>query len=750
MKRLTLMIVLLILLIASAIASYLQRLKCTGHKKVESSIRKQDQQAAAIETQKDAPVLQDNQPILGNAKPETTQEVKLIAEHGISPPMTSEIRDAQFEENKSSLVQEAEEVEKEITQHQVVKDSESSELKQVSSRQKKKRRKPLDRGGRPRNLTEFRNNSPQQQTVPRASKPEIVCWKRLRQWFVGVEAPEEILESADEIEIYQNGVPLPANDDFENRRILNSISGHVLMRWRKGDLFREISATFGPEGYLIFRLSGQNFNQGRLVKSVSSGLYLVIALDTWERDESASGYPRIAPEPAALNGYMAHYFEIEKGTDNAIAFKVPDGLSGHISFRSTQFELVGTLIEDVSENIGPLFNEPPKIRALQPQGWKDISTIVVGEEGSGRGRWRTQFSPETDQMELKLPPQIKDRGGGWYYLRFYDKSYDLIESLDFRFLLGLSQIEISKLFPLPSTDGHKPAHVKIGRNKDIIIRQLESEPSVQAKHEETKTVLTIPPNLSYDTTHWLISYKGQAQVEATILLERIWWGHGEKSPESVEWQDKHLVFSRDQFMPTSEKNIWMHFPIKRWTNRILVGFKRARAKQYPVRVTEKVVAIPLREFADTEEVADRTKEHQLRVWIEQHDGEYEGVIAILPALPTIALPQQWIIGRYKTAIAKVMLLHGSGNFTVNDTAVEDYFKDAPVKAKRFLQRIRHLPEVSGHLSQLDVLAEVVQSDPTTMRQAKAVVHALARAMMKYDPELKFILKKAGFGGVRFP
>jgi ribosomal protein S9 len=40
------------------------------------------------------------------------------------------------------------------------------------------------------------------------------------------------------------------------------------------------------------------------------------------------------------------------------------------------------------------------------------------------------------------------------------------------------------------------------------------------------------------------------------------------------------------------------------------------------------------------------------------------------------------------------------------------------------------------------------SSPTTMQQPKAVAHAIARALMNYDPKLKPLLRQAGFGGVK--
>jgi len=234
----------------------------------------------------------------------------------------------------------------------------------------------------------------------------------------------------------------------------------------------------------------------------------------------------------------------------------------------------------------------------------------------------------------------------------------------------------------------------------------------------------------------------------TILVERVWLALGEEDGEPSQWEDRPLVLSRDDFTATSTRAIWLRFPKTRWVDKISVGFQDAKARSYPVRVAERKIALPLREFADTEEVADRSREHQLKVWIERN-SIFKTAVAILPALQIEISLRQWTgFGRYKTAIARAILQDGSGSFTVNGRLAGEYFKNAPAKARHFLWRFQSLPSARDVLSRLDGQIEVWGSSPTTIRQAKAVAHALARAMTMYEPKLKSLLKSAGFGGVR--
>ena len=58
-----------------------------------------------------------------------------------------------------------------------------------------------------------------------------------------------------------------------------------------------------------------------------------------------------------------------------------------------------------------------------------VGVIVVGKEGRGKNRWRTQYVPNVNLIENELPQEIADQHGGWYFLRIYDNRDDLLESL---------------------------------------------------------------------------------------------------------------------------------------------------------------------------------------------------------------------------------------------------------------------------------------------------------------------------------
>jgi len=459
------------------------------------------------------------------------------------------------------------------------------------------------RGGRPRAPTKGPKKQPAQPTKSRRPKPEIICWKRERQWVPAVEVPEYLLGKSGLV-VLQNTSPLTQDESSEGCWRLEQACGKVVVHWNEDEAASETTIALGEDNYLLFKLSGQNQNQGCRVKSPSSGSYLVIVSERWERDDTLSGPPPVAPESVSITGYQAHFFILEKDGDRRIAFRTPGGNPVVIKSKASRFELVGTRLNDANREVGPLFAEgPPQIRALDDQAWKDVGTIVVSEEGSGKQRWRTQFNPDPERMEQDLPPEVAAKKGGWYFLRVYDTNGDLVESLDFRFMNTLKGITVLRSSPLPSEGGHKPVRVEFLHEPMCTVQPADSLAcSIQIEREDNKTILTIPPDPTCDETCWLVGPRGGPQVEVTILVERLWWAVGKEDYAPSEWEDQLLSLSRDDFTATSIKALWLRLPRRRWIDEVFVGFQQARLRPYLVKVTEKTVAIPLRYFGDAQEL----------------------------------------------------------------------------------------------------------------------------------------------------
>ena len=95
-------------------------------------------------------------------------------------------------------------------------------------------------------------------------------------------------------------------------------------------------------------------------------------------------------------------------------------------------------------------------------------------------------------------------------------------------------------------------------------------------------------------------------------------------------------------------------------------------------------------------------------------------------------------GRRKSSVARVRLIPGKGNITVNKKNLEDYFGMEIVK-----REVRRPFEVAGCEGKFDVIATVAGGGFTG--QAGALRHGISRALVQADAEAyKAPLKAAGF------
>ncbi len=94
-------------------------------------------------------------------------------------------------------------------------------------------------------------------------------------------------------------------------------------------------------------------------------------------------------------------------------------------------------------------------------------------------------------------------------------------------------------------------------------------------------------------------------------------------------------------------------------------------------------------------------------------------------------------GRRKSSVARVRLLPGSGNVTINGRTMDDYFGLETLKLL-----VRQPLELTGTIGKFDVILNVVGGGVSG--QAGAIRHGITRALIESDETLKPVLKKAGF------
>jgi small subunit ribosomal protein S9 len=94
-------------------------------------------------------------------------------------------------------------------------------------------------------------------------------------------------------------------------------------------------------------------------------------------------------------------------------------------------------------------------------------------------------------------------------------------------------------------------------------------------------------------------------------------------------------------------------------------------------------------------------------------------------------------GRRKNAVARVWIQPGNGKIQINERTLEGYF--GRETSRMVFRQALELTETSGAL---DVVASV--SGGGLSGQADALRHGISRALIKFNPELRSALKKAGY------
>ena len=94
-------------------------------------------------------------------------------------------------------------------------------------------------------------------------------------------------------------------------------------------------------------------------------------------------------------------------------------------------------------------------------------------------------------------------------------------------------------------------------------------------------------------------------------------------------------------------------------------------------------------------------------------------------------------GRRKSSIARVYLVPGTGNVTINKRSIDEYFGLETLKVI-----VRQPLTATDTVDKFDVLVNVKGGGYTG--QAGAIRHGIARALLEADADFRPVLKKAGY------
>ena len=104
----------------------------------------------------------------------------------------------------------------------------------------------------------------------------------------------------------------------------------------------------------------------------------------------------------------------------------------------------------------------------------------------------------------------------------------------------------------------------------------------------------------------------------------------------------------------------------------------------------------------------------------------------------MAKMQYFGTGRRKSSVARVRLVPGTGNITVNKKSLDEYFGGLEI----LKNEVRRPLQLVGAEAKFDVIATVEGGGTTG--QSGALRHGISRALCQADAENRHALKAAGF------
>jgi septal ring factor EnvC (AmiA/AmiB activator) len=352
---------------------------------------------------------------------------------------------------------------------------------------------PRGRGGSPRGP---RPDGVKDRTRKRPTS-EVVAWLKDDVWQLYIE---------DEFSL-DNGTS-PLQRAIEQ---LNSIRPGVYGPISEASALRELE----PDGAMIFRMTGDR--SAKRARKPSNGLHFIVAPAAWKFAESQSEGTLVATGECGISDYAAYYFSPDRGLP--IVFERPDLPDSEID--RTEYRLDGRAVSDAEERMGPLFiGRVPDLTA-DAGGLERVKTVVIGHEGRGRRKWRESYSCDPQGgTRWTLPEELERQRIGWYFLRLYDSTDKLVESLTFRYVAGLTGIEV------PDFSSDKPEHFTVAFMHDDKVQVRSSDDVARRTIRQTRgsgtveTAFAWRPNPQVRIARFQ-AWEGPRTIDIAIETDRV-------------------------------------------------------------------------------------------------------------------------------------------------------------------------------------------------------------------------------------
>lgn len=443
---------------------------------------------------------------------------------------------------------------------------------------RKQQNEPRKISGRRSRLGQSGMRSPQ---VQRSPQPELLCHKnRLgRTWEIELSVDEDsAIKSVHlddrELEIEKNKYRIP------------SLSGQLFIESPDG---QKQNMSLHENNPLIFKFRANWEGYGRKVTAITNGCFIVIAPREWNR----TGHIPVAPEACEDADFVAHFFSrtSQSQQDDIGGFRECDDL--HVL---AGIKLLGPHVFDDSDE-GKLFVQ--RVPDLITTG--DIVWARVGEEA--KSGWKGQnFKPAEQSLS-----EILNGREGRFFLRIYDSTGRLVDSIEFRFLKRLKEILINgepytqHTILLPELNGHTPIEVRF-------VSTEKSQPMELKVSDDTHSTVNVDTLMIGHTpeANSILCTLGSLpnQVCIQLNLPRIWWKIVSEDKTLCNWSDKPFIMTRHEFQDYARNGSEIRL-MQKQIQSITAGFDDELNLTYRISQRNCPVAIPMRDFIDHRLIDER-------------------------------------------------------------------------------------------------------------------------------------------------
>ena len=384
-------------------------------------------------------------------------------------------------------------------------------------------------------------------------------------------------------DVRQNGESLKEESGYYR---LPSFSAQLTVIYANG---RKINVALFEDRPLIFKLLRHWKGIGRKVSGTTSGHYIVIAPEQWER----KGHVPVAPDGCSDSRFLAHYFYRDDSSSSDIGgFRQCED-----SLLKSGYELIGKSIFDDSED-GELFvSAVPILRTPQ-----QVSYARTGsEEENG---WRGEnFRPDEQALS-----EILNNRQGRFFIRVYDENVALLDSGEFRYLRDLNEIRINgepytrNTILLPPSSGYVPATVRFVGANGAIIRPI-LPPELKHVTLQGSELIVNPHPDGNKLACTLTSESGRVNI--VIDLPFVWWRMERDGESPDEWRDTPLAISQKEFRDHAYGEAAVRLRLNPRIKAVHVGFDDESGQSYRRDASNGDLLIPLVDFVDYSHIDKR-------------------------------------------------------------------------------------------------------------------------------------------------